>query len=178
MRISHNFPQRYGVERCIRHDSDSVGMDFANRDKLSYLWTFLRDPTDRAMSVVGSKLSQQLLQSNNRDYFVDATILAVDSMVGNDPNNDKYTKNSTLASTNNNILVHRTLDMLQNATYKSGGIFSEGRGGLQLQICMQENVEVGDIINPLNPTKIVDHSRLLDRVSKVSSYRCGFAMKY
>lgn len=166
MRISYNFPQRFGVEQCIRHDSDSVGMHFANRDKLSYLWTFLRDPTDRAMSVIGSKLSQQLLQSNNRDSFVDATIPVGDSMVSNDPNNDKDIKNSTLGSTSSNILVHRTLDMLQNATYKNGGIFSEGRGGLQHQVCMQENVEMGDVINSLNPTEIVDHSRLLDRVSK------------
>jgi hypothetical protein len=144
MRISRNFAQRHDMESCIRHDAISKGMDYTGRDKKSYLWTFLRDPTHRAMSVVGSSLSNYLHRSNN------ATIVEKEAA-------------------NSNIIVNRTLHMLQHSTDIRNGILSEGRGGFQLQFSMQKYIPVNDVNDPTNPTEIVNPSRLAGHVSKVSS---------
>ena len=124
-------------------------MKYAQRDKMSYLWTFLRDPTDRAMSVVGATLSQQLLQSSNRDSF--------------DP-----TMSTNLTGQTDNILVYRTLHMLQNAT--NDGILGQGFGGYQLEVCMQDYTKINEVIYPSNPTEVADVSQLIDSVSRVSSF--------
>lgn len=144
MRISRNFAQRHDIESCIRHDAISKGMDYTRRDKQSYLWTFLRDPTHRAMSVIGSSLSNHLHRSNN------ATVVEKEA-------------------SNRNIIVNRTLDMLQHSTDIRNGVLSEGRGGFQLQFGMQIYIPVNDVNDPTNVTKIVNLSRLAGHVSNVSS---------
>jgi hypothetical protein len=144
LRISRNFAQRHGMESCIRHDAISKGMDYVQRDERSYLWTFLRDPTHRAMSVIGSTLSNHLHRSNN------ATLVEKEA-------------------SNSNMLVNITLDMLQHSTNIQDGVLSEGRGGFQLQFGMQKYIPVNDVNDPANPTEIVDPTRLAGHVSKVSS---------
>lgn len=159
MRISYTFPQRHGqeegMERCIRHDWKTAGVQYAKRDKLSYLWTFLRDPTARALSVAGSRLSQVFLKANSRDSF-NTTMPAVTS---------PFNSSAKI----NNILVNRTLDMLQHSKDVNNGILSEGRGGFQLQYCMQHYMEANGIIKPSNRTEIVNPSRLLKFVWSVSA---------
>jgi len=129
MRISRNFGQRHGMENCIRHDSIGKGMDFLERHMKSFLWTFVRDPKRRAMSAVGSKLSNQLIQSNKTFFYA-----------SNETNNDR--------------LVNSALHLLHNDTDIRDGILSEGRGGFQLQFLMQDYIPHNVVNKPLRPTKI------------------------
>jgi hypothetical protein len=177
MRIAHNFAQRHDIGGCIRHDSNTVGMYYAKRDKLSYLWTFIRDPTDRALSVIGSKLSRQLLRSNkkyNRDSFNATAAIATiptndtaSSFSGNNSSNSS-SSNSHNHSRSNNILVDRTINMLQHDTNTEDGVVSEGRGGFQLQFGMQHYIDVYDAVDPINPIEVINPYRVLGHVSRVS----------
>jgi hypothetical protein len=187
MRIAHNFAQRHDIGGCIRHDSDTVGMYYAQRDKLSYLWTFIRDPTDRALSVIGSKLSRQLLRSNkdhNRDSF-NATAAAITTIpTPKQPMNETASSfrgsNSNSSSTShnhnhrhsrsNNILVDRTINMLQHDTDTNDGVVSEGRGGFQLQFGMQHYIDVYDAVDPVNPIEVINPPRVLGHVYRVSFF--------
>ena len=157
MRISRNFAQRYGLENCIRHDSNSFGINYRQRDKKSFLWTFLRDPTERALSAIGSKLSREMLKSNSRDYFFNTSVPL-----------DADTNSDSMVQSSYQFLVNKTLDMLENATDIREGVLSEGRGGFQLQYGMQTFIPVNSVINPKRPTEIVHHSLLVDHVSRVS----------
>lgn len=161
MRIARNFAQRHDIEGCIRHDSNTRGVYYAKRDKLSYLWTFIRDPTDRALSVVGSKLSYHFLRFNhNRDSFnatnlsmspptAQSSINETSSSLHNNPINSNISK-----STVNNILVDRAINMLQHDTDRNDGVVSEGRGGFQLQFGMQHYI---DIYETVDPPKVLGH---------------------
>jgi hypothetical protein len=64
-RIARNFAKRQNLEMCIRHDGQVPGMYYTKRDALSFLWTFLRDPADRAMSRVAASLAKQQGNANN-----------------------------------------------------------------------------------------------------------------
>jgi hypothetical protein len=58
-RIARNFAKRQGLTKsCIRHDGHVPGMFYSKRDPLSFLWTFVRDPADRALSRVAHALSK------------------------------------------------------------------------------------------------------------------------
>jgi len=175
MRIARNFAQRHDIEGCIRHDSNTRGVYYGKRDKLSYLWTFIRDPTDRALSVVGSKLSNQLLRSNhNRDSF-NATNVSMppptaqssinetssSSLHSNPNNSNSNSSNSTV----NNILVDRTIDMLRYDTNINDGVVSEGRGGFQLQFGMQHYIDIYDAVDPMNPTEVINPPKVIGHVS-------------
>lgn len=146
MRIARNFGQRYGLKSCIRHDSNERGMQYGHRDKLSYLWTFVRDPTHRAMSAIGKKLSNQLLKSNSRDSFT----------------------GDGMAEFNKTILVDKTLDLLQHATDVRDAVLSEGRGGFQFQFVLQQYIPANDVNDPLHPGEIADPDVLALKVSRVS----------
>ncbi len=104
-------------------------MDFLERHMKSFLWTFVRDPKRRAMSSVGSKLSNQLIQSNKTFFYA-----------SNETNNDR--------------LVNSALHLLHNDTDIRDGILSEGRGGFQLQFLMQDYIPHNVVNKPLRPTKI------------------------
>mmetsp|Transcript_39488 Transcript_39488/g.95525 ORF Transcript_39488/g.95525 Transcript_39488/m.95525 type:complete len:454 (+) Transcript_39488:59-1420(+) len=59
-RIARNFAARTGLKKnCIRHDGRKAGPYYSARDPLSFLWTFVRDPTQRAMSRIGVSLKKQ-----------------------------------------------------------------------------------------------------------------------
>ena len=143
MRIARNFGQRHGLASCIRHDSNAKGMEYAQRDKQSYLWTFVRNPTYRAMSTIGTILTNQLLVSENRASFKSKT------------------------QSNDNILANMTMNLLQNYDDIRNGVLSEGRGGFQLQYGVQEYIPPNDVINPLRPTEIVDPHKLHLHVTRV-----------
>jgi hypothetical protein len=132
------------MENCIRHDGDVTGMDYKNRDKKSYIWTFLRDPTDRAMSSVGSRLSREFLKSQNRDSFL-----------SNKSNND--------TTTTSNVLVDRALDILKHGF--RDGTSSEGRGGFQLEFAMQQIIPAYSVNLPHDPTEIRDPQKFVSQVS-------------
>lgn len=129
MRIANNFGKRHGMDNCIRHDTKTKGMDFFERDTNSYLWTFVRDPTKRALSSIGSKLSNTLIESSRRDF-----------LTGNE--------------TNVTLLAPRALDMLLSDTDIRNGILSEGRAGFQLQLMMQEYLPQNVLNKPEAPKKI------------------------
>ena len=181
MRIAHNFAQRHNIGGCIRHDSSTVGMHYAQRDKLSYLWTFIRDPTDRALSVIGSKLSRQFLRSNknyNRDSFnATAAAITTTSTPKQQPITTSSFRGSNSSSSHNhnhehsrsnNILVDRTINMLQHDVDTNDGVVSEGRGGFQLQFGMQHYIDVYSAIDPINPIEVINPPRVLGHVSRVS----------
>ena len=192
MRIAHNFAQRHNIGGCIRHDSSTVGMHYAQRDKLSYLWTFIRDPTDRALSVIGSKLSRQFLRSNknyNRDSF-NATAAAItttstpkqqpittSSFRGSNSSSSHNHNHNHEHSRSNNILVDRTINMLQHDVDTNDGVVSEGRGGFQLQFGMQHYIDVYSAIDPINPIEVINPPRVLGHVSRVS-FSFSFSLRY
>jgi hypothetical protein len=65
-RIARNFAKRNGLSKsCIRHDGDIAGPYYHARDSLSFLWTFVRDPTTRAMSRIGSFIKKERGQIYN-----------------------------------------------------------------------------------------------------------------
>ena len=142
MRISRNFGQRHGMENCIRHDASSSGMDFIKRDPKSYLWTFVRDPTHRAMSTIGSTLSNRLIKSTKQSFF---------------------------NKSNHAVLVNKTLSMLRNYTDTRWGILSEGRGGFQVEYSMLTNIPVNFVNNPLYPTEIANRNALAQMITSVSA---------
>ena len=142
MRIATNFGKRAGIKSCIRHDTQDFGMYYPQRDKLSFLWTFLRDPTERAMSHIGSRLSQIYLRERNRD----------------DPN-------FNIADMG---LGQQTLNLLQNSMDIRDGVLSEGRGGFQLQFAMQGYIPAWIAIDPLAPSYIVKPSQIHQYISNVS----------
>ena len=104
-------------------------MDFLERHTKSFLWTFVRDPTRRAMSAIGSKLSNELIQSN-KTFFYASNEITKDRLV-----------NSTL------YLLHNDIDIRD-------GILSEGRGGFQLQFIMQDYIPHNVVNKPHRPTQI------------------------
>ena len=142
MRIARNFGQRHGMETCIRHDSAAKGMDYPERDTKSYLWTFVRDPTHRAMSAVGSFLSYQLIQSSKQDFY------------------DKLNETDT-------IVADKALFMLHNYSDLTNGIVSEGRGGFQLQYMMQTYIPQNYVNKPLYPEEIANRKTLAEKISSV-----------
>mmetsp|Transcript_60609 Transcript_60609/g.148703 ORF Transcript_60609/g.148703 Transcript_60609/m.148703 type:complete len:575 (-) Transcript_60609:102-1826(-) len=141
MRIATNFGKRAGIKSCIRHDTRDFGMYYPLRDKLSFLWTFLRDPTERAMSHIGSRLSQIYLRERNRD---DPTFNIADMGLG-----------------------QQTLNLLQNSMDITDGVLSEGRGGFQLQFAMQGYIPAWSAIDPLEPSHIVKPSKIHQYISRV-----------
>ena len=64
-RIARNFAKRQGLESCIRHDGHVPGMYYYKRDELSYLWTLVRDPAQRAMSRVAKTFSKDPLMTTD-----------------------------------------------------------------------------------------------------------------
>jgi hypothetical protein len=151
IRIAKRFGQRQGLDGCIRHDAHQLGMYYALRDKLSYLWTFVRDPLDRSMSTVGKKLSKQLLASTDREAFLAAQ------------HSGDGTSNNTTTYVN---MTQKSLDLLQNLANIHEGIVSEGRAGFQVQFAMQRYIEAWKAIDPLNPTHIVSVPELVQDISK------------
>jgi len=145
MRIARNFGQRHSMETCIRHDSTVKGMDYPQRDAKSYLWTFVRDPTSRALSTIGSTLSNQLIKQTSKQAFFDTL-------------NDTDT-----------VFVERTLYMLSNHTNLNHGIVSEGRGGFQLQYMMQTFIPEYYVNNPKYPKRIFNRNGLVDKISATFS---------
>jgi hypothetical protein len=145
IRIATNFGQRVGVKSCIRHDTRDFGMYYPLRDKdLSFMWTFIRDPTDRAMSFVGDRLSQKYLNTRNRD---DPSVNVTEMGIG-----------------------RHALSMLQNSMDIRDGALSEGRGGFQLQYAMQMYIPAWSAVDPLNPTSVVNPPKVHQRVRNVSAF--------
>jgi len=154
MRIASNFAKRHDVENCIRHDaSHSVGIHYVRRHKKSYLWTFVRDPTDRAMSAIGSKLSKELLGPNNRDAF-DARNFT----------NDTTSSLGVDDDLNKRFLASKVMPLLQNSSHIHEGVVSEGRGGFQLQFGMQRYIKANHHFDPLYPSEIQNQDYLLTNV--------------
>ena len=66
-RAAKNFGKRNGLKHsCMRHDGNTLGTYYRMRDQLSFLWTFVRAPNNRAMSQVGTGLRRQ--RGNNVNY--------------------------------------------------------------------------------------------------------------
>lgn len=119
-------------------------MDYPERDTKSYLWTFVRDPTHRAMSAVGSMLSYQLIPSSKKDFY------------------DKLNETDT-------IVADKALHMLRNYTDLKNGIVSEGRGGFQLQYMMQTYIPENYVNKPLHPEETANRQGLAQKISSVSN---------
>lgn len=145
MRIAHNFGKRHGMDTCIRHDTKTKGMDYFERHTNSYLWTFVRDPTRRALSSIGSKLSNKLIKSSRHNF-----------LTGNE--------------TNLTLLAPSALDMLLTDTNILNGILSEGRAGFQNQLMMQKYIP-HNILNKPDTPKTIDTAAASHFVKKVST-RC------
>jgi len=64
------------------------------------------------------------------------------------------------------MIVLRTLNLLQHATNEDDGILSKAWGGFQLERCMQDDIQVNEAIVGSSQTDVIDHSRLLNAVSK------------
>ncbi len=144
MRIARNFGQRHGMDNCIRHDNDAKGMDYPERDPKSYLWTFVRNPTSRALSAIGSMLSYQYIPSSKQDFYT------------------KY-ENGT-----DTVLADKALFMLRKYKDVKDGVVSEGRGGFQLQYMMQTYIPENYVNKPLYPEEIDNREMLAQKISSVS----------
>ena len=147
-----------GLDGCIRHDTHQLGMYYALRDKLSFLWTFVRDPLDRSMSTVGKKLTKQFLASTTRETFLAAQ--QQQAAIANGQHN------TTTITTSYVNMTQRSLDLLQNLANIHEGIVSEGRAGYQVQFAMQRYIEAWKAIDPLNPSQIVSLPDLLQDISR------------
>ena len=145
MRIARNFGQRHGMDNCIRHDGSSKGMDYPDRDQKSYLWTFVRDPTSRALSAVGSILSNRYIPTTRQDFY-------------------------SKANETNTVLSDTALFMLRKYKDINNGIVSEGRGGFQLQYMMQNYIPENLVNKPLYPEEIADRQLLVKKISWVSAW--------
>ena len=133
------------MDNCIRHDGSSKGMDYPDRDQKSYLWTFVRDPTSRALSAVGSMLSNRYIPTTRQDFY--------------------NKKNET-----NTVLSDTALFMLRKYKDINNGIVSEGRGGFQLQYMMQNYIPENLVNKPLYPEEIADRQLLVKKISWVSAW--------
>lgn len=83
MRISRNFAKRQGLkESCIRHDGHTPGLYYQKREQgLSYLWTMVRKPDDRALSRIANSLAKQGEGFNATDGFqVDHTTMVLSNL--------------------------------------------------------------------------------------------------
>lgn len=175
MRIARAFGERQGIGGCIRHDSDTVGASYGRRDPLSYLWTFVRDPTDRAMSVLGKKLSDQYAlgrDGTTRESYIlnpadgddddddDGAIPALGDGLTNYANatsNDRHRRNATLMN-------ERAMTLLRHSNNIHDGVLSEGRGGFQLQFGMQHYIEADSAVDPMHPTEPVNPPAIQEAV--------------
>lgn len=132
-RIARNFAARQGLEQtCIRHQGPTSGFYYRQREKsLSYLWTFVRDPTDRAMSRVASNVAKRKIALPPADLQ----------------------KNKT-DSTSDYVL-----NALKTSTDVQFGTISEGRGGFQVQYTMQTILD-DTFWNAAEPTKVQHEKRM------------------
>lgn len=80
-RIARNFAKRNGLRKsCIRHDGNIAGPYYHSRDSLSFLWTFVRDPTTRAMSRIGAFIKKQRGQQHNYSPLGNYSEVILDSL--------------------------------------------------------------------------------------------------
>ena len=150
VRIARNFAVRQGLpDSCIRHDGPTPGFYYRQReDGLSFLWTFVRHPSDRAMSRVASNIAKQLLDVNS-------TMGRLEVVPGNSSGQDS-------ARESEGELSKYVLDTLTQSTDMQFGTISEGRGGFQVQYSMMRVLEAYTSWNATEPTK-VQHPRLTQR---------------
>lgn len=124
-RIASNFAKRQGIQSCIRHDGPTPAFYYRNREtEMSFLWTFVRDPTDRAISRVANGISKH-------------------------PEEAHYT-----SSYSNNITDSYILKSLQDSQDVQYGAISRGRGGFQIQYTMLQVLDEGFFWNATQPAKI------------------------
>lgn len=138
VRIARNFGSRQGIpETCIRHDGPAPGFYYRLRDPtLSFLWTFVRNPTERAMSRVASNLAKRQIGVP-----------------------------SPKSNSTTDFLSNYVLEALQNSTDMQFGTISEGRGGFQVQYAMLQLVQANSFWNATEPSKI-QHPRHVQRCVK------------
>ncbi len=134
VRIARNFAARQDLpDTCIRHDGPTPGFNYRKRDpSLSFLWTFVRNPTARAMSRVASNIAKRPVGTNFH----------------------QPTKNHT------DELSNHVLETLQTSTDIQFGTISEGRGGFQVQYTMQRIIEAYTAWNATEPTKVQEPYRI------------------
>eukprot|EP00538_Stauroneis_constricta_P011521 CAMPEP_0119554562 /NCGR_PEP_ID=MMETSP1352-20130426/7025_1 /TAXON_ID=265584 /ORGANISM="Stauroneis constricta, Strain CCMP1120" /LENGTH=366 /DNA_ID=CAMNT_0007601175 /DNA_START=149 /DNA_END=1246 /DNA_ORIENTATION=- len=72
-RIAVNYARRNGyTQPCIRHDGNVPGFYYRRRDRLSFLWTFVRHPIARSMSRVGYQYAEDPGRLANTSYVMAA----------------------------------------------------------------------------------------------------------
>jgi len=134
-RISSNFARRQGIPSCIRHDGPTPAYYYRHRMKgLSLLWTFIRDPTDRALSRIADSISK------HRDEV-------------------HYT-----GAYSNNVTDSYILNALKSSKDMQFGTISEGRGGFQTQYSMMQVSDEDLFWSAAKPDEVQNHFMLLDSV--------------
>ena len=137
-RIAKNFAHRQDLPTsCIRHDGHVPGMYYSKRDPLSYLWTFVRDPSSRAMSRVARTLSK--------------------------PETKPTRSNSTKRALN----ISTVLQTLKTSRDVQFGAISMGRGGFQLQYSMLTIIDKWSAWNTSDPTRIINPRQVQRHVQQV-----------
>jgi hypothetical protein len=130
-RISSSFAKRQGIQSCIRHDGPTPAFYFRNRVKgMSFLWTFVRDPTKRAMSRVANGISKHREEA-------------------------RYT-----GSYSNNFTDAYILKALEDSDDIQYGTISEGRGGFQVQYTMLRVLDPYIFWNKTQPSVVQNHADL------------------
>ena len=134
-RISSSFAKRQGIQSCIRHDGPTPAFYFRNRVKgLSFLWTFVRDPSDRALSRVASGISKHSQEAHYRGSY------------------------------SNNFTDAYVLNALEQSKDIQYGTISEGRGGFQVQYTMLRVLDEYMFWNESQPNVVQHHEALQQHI--------------
>ena len=142
VRIARNFAARQGLRSCIRHDGPTPGFYYRQREPgLSFLWTFVRDPTSRAMSRVASNAAKNQLEL---------------------PAVRQTNETSHLEKTTTYVL-----GTLQSSNDAQFGTISQGMGGFQLQYTSMRLIEEYSSWNAPEPTKVHDARRTQHTVREI-----------
>ena len=134
-RISSSFAKRQGIQGCIRHDGPTPAFYFRNRVKgLSFLWTFVRDPTNRALSRVANGISKHRQEAQYKGSY------------------------------SNNFTDAYVLNKLQQSKDIQYGTISEGRGGFQVQYTMLQVLDEYMFWNESQPSAVQHHDTLQQHI--------------
>ena len=132
-------------------------MYYTKRDPLSYLWTFVRNPTDRSLSRVANSLTKRGIAS--------ITTSTPTTVIDGEGEEDGEVVIGTNKGSHNMNVSSYTIHALHTDGDVQYGAVSAGRGGFQLQYSMLHMIEEHSAWNDshpeiiVNPTLVQQHVR-------------------
>lgn len=145
---------------CIRHDGHTTGTYYQKRNRdASFLFTFVRDPVDRALS----RIASNMVKKHGKEHF--RTIISKQQQ---EPFQHKD-MNST-----DRMISGEVLEALQYSNDVQFGTISEGRGGFQLQYSMLHVIPAYSAWNESQPNSVLNPQRVQHNVQRLLHPTYGY----